>query len=176
MVNGSAHNADNERSGQVNFVRRAVLCTGLTLLLAACASHPAGNIEQRREALRALGFVEVADGWEMNLSVKLLFGIDSSALSAQGLAEIKRIAPVLAQVGVEHVRVDGHTDNIGSDDYNVDLSLRRAQMVSDELRRDGLTGAKITARAMAKANPIASNDTPEGRQQNRRVVLIVEGV
>jgi OOP family OmpA-OmpF porin len=160
----------------VNLGRRTALFMGLTALLAACASHPSGNIEQRKATLRALGFVEVADGWEMNLSVKLLFGIDSFELSAQGLAEIKRIAPVLAELGVEHVRVDGYTDNVGSDEHNVELSRRRAQMVSDELRRDGLTGPKITARAMAKANPIASNDTPEGRQQNRRVVLIVEGL
>jgi outer membrane protein OmpA-like peptidoglycan-associated protein len=69
------------------------------------------------------------------------------------------------------VEVAGHTDSTGSDSYNQQLSERRANAVSAYLRTRQVLGDRIIAVGMGEARPIASNDTPDGRQQNRRVEL-----
>jgi outer membrane protein OmpA-like peptidoglycan-associated protein len=71
--------------------------------------------------------------------------------------------------------VEGHTDAIGSDEYNQKLSEQRAQSVRDYVTSQGVPGNMVTAVGFGKQNPVASNDTPVGRQQNRRVELVVSG-
>jgi outer membrane protein OmpA-like peptidoglycan-associated protein len=88
------------------------------------------------------------------------------------LAKISGI--ILAYPGL-HLEVDGHTDNIGADEYNQTLSEKRAQAVRDYLIQQGIAADSIEARGFGKTVPIASNDTPEGRQQNRRVELVLSG-
>jgi outer membrane protein OmpA-like peptidoglycan-associated protein len=73
------------------------------------------------------------------------------------------------------LQVEGHTDSIGSDDYNQQLSEARAEAVRQYLIQQGIAAPQITARGMGKTEPIATNDTPEGRQQNRRVELVLSG-
>ena len=74
-----------------------------------------------------------------------------------------------------HVAIEGHTDSVGSDDYNQQLSERRAQAVRDYFIQQGISSANVEAHGYGKTEPIATNDTPEGRQQNRRVELILSG-
>jgi outer membrane protein OmpA-like peptidoglycan-associated protein len=74
-----------------------------------------------------------------------------------------------------HIAIEGHTDSIGSDDYNQQLSERRAQAVRDYFVQQGINSSAVEARGYGKTEPIASNDTTEGRQQNRRVELILSG-
>ncbi len=88
------------------------------------------------------------------------------------LAKVSGI--VLAYPGL-HLDVEGHTDSVGSDDYNMTLSQKRAQAVRDYLVQQGIPENSIVARGLGKAGPVASNDTPEGRQQNRRVELVLSG-
>ncbi len=88
------------------------------------------------------------------------------------LAKVSGI--VLAYPGL-HLDVEGHTDSVGSDDYNMTLSQRRAEAVRDYLVQQGIPENSIVARGLGKAGPVASNDTPEGRQQNRRVELVLSG-
>jgi outer membrane protein OmpA-like peptidoglycan-associated protein len=71
------------------------------------------------------------------------------------------------------VVIEGHTDSVGSEAYNLDLSQRRAEAVWDCLLQNGVNAAPMSPRGAGKAPPVASNDTAEGRQQNRRVELIV---
>jgi outer membrane protein OmpA-like peptidoglycan-associated protein len=71
--------------------------------------------------------------------------------------------------------VEGHTDSVGSDDYNQKLSERRADAVRDYLTSNGISPVNIQAVGFGKANPVASNDTAAGRQQNRRVEMVVSG-
>jgi outer membrane protein OmpA-like peptidoglycan-associated protein len=71
------------------------------------------------------------------------------------------------------VLIEGHTDSVGSDAYNLDLSQRRADAVRDFLLQNGVNAAQISTRGYGKASPVASNATAEGRQQNRRVELII---
>jgi outer membrane protein OmpA-like peptidoglycan-associated protein len=69
--------------------------------------------------------------------------------------------------------VIGHTDNRGSDEYNYDLSRRRAAAVADELISDGVSPSRIGTRGEGESRPVATNDTPEGRAMNRRVEINV---
>lgn len=88
------------------------------------------------------------------------------------LAKVSGI--VLAYPGL-HLEVEGHTDSVGGDDYNMTLSQRRAEAVRDYLVQQGIPDGTIVARGLGKAGPVATNDTPEGRQQNRRVELVLSG-
>jgi outer membrane protein OmpA-like peptidoglycan-associated protein len=88
------------------------------------------------------------------------------------LAKVSGI--VLAYPGL-HLDVEGHTDSVGSDEYNLTLSQRRAQAVRDYLVQQGIPDGSIVSRGLGKSGPVASNDTPEGRQQNRRVELVLSG-
>jgi outer membrane protein OmpA-like peptidoglycan-associated protein len=81
---------------------------------------------------------------------------------------------VLAHPGL-HLSVEGYTDSVGSDAFNQTLSEQRANAVRDYLIQQGLDPASIIATGYGKSNPVASNDTPAGRQQNRRVEIIISG-
>jgi outer membrane protein OmpA-like peptidoglycan-associated protein len=82
-------------------------------------------------------------------------------------------ANTLQEYGDVTILVDGYTDAIGSEAYNQRLSERRANAVKQYLERRGVAGSRMTPRGFGKSNPVATNDTPEGRAQNRRVELIV---
>jgi outer membrane protein OmpA-like peptidoglycan-associated protein len=71
--------------------------------------------------------------------------------------------------------VEGHTDSVGSDAYNQRLSEQRAESVRDYLLSQGLKSDILTAKGFGETTPVASNDTAAGRQQNRRVELVVSG-
>src|SRR5438045_9750010 len=88
------------------------------------------------------------------------------------LAKVSGI--VLAYPGL-HLEIEGHTDSVGGDDYNQQLSERRAQAVRDYLVQQGIGADAIIARGLGKSSPIAPNDTAEGRQKNRRVELVLSG-
>ena len=71
--------------------------------------------------------------------------------------------------------VEGHTDSIGGDDYNQRLSEQRGGAVRDYLTKEGMQLDSVTAKGLGKTQPVASNDTAKGRQQNRRVELVISG-
>jgi outer membrane protein OmpA-like peptidoglycan-associated protein len=71
--------------------------------------------------------------------------------------------------------VEGHTDSVGTDEYNMKLSENRANSVRDYLVQQGINISSIGARGFGKSQPVATNDTAAGRQQNRRVELVVSG-
>jgi outer membrane protein OmpA-like peptidoglycan-associated protein len=159
--------------------RRLLLGLVPLLLLAACQSAPpaaepeAPTREQKVAALQQLGFVPADSAWELNLGVKLLFATDVDELSPQGREAVGNVALALARVGIERMLVEGHTDNVGSARYNEQLSLRRAETVAQQLVAVGLKDSAIERRGLGFAKPVADNATPEGRAQNRRVVVTV---
>jgi outer membrane protein OmpA-like peptidoglycan-associated protein len=81
---------------------------------------------------------------------------------------------LLAHPGLT-LQIEGHTDSVGSDEFNQQLSERRSDTVRDFLAEQGVAGSSMSARGFGKNQPVASNDTPEGRQRNRRVELVVNG-
>ncbi len=88
------------------------------------------------------------------------------------LAKVSGI--VIAHPGLK-LEVEGHTDSVGGDEYNQQLSEKRAGAVRDYLVQQGIPVDSIVSRGLGKTQPVASNDTPEGRQQNRRVELVLSG-
>jgi outer membrane protein OmpA-like peptidoglycan-associated protein len=115
-----------------------------------------------------------ARGLVANIS-DVLFRSGSFELLPGARERLAKVSGIVLAYPSLHVAVEGHTDSIGSDDYNQQLSERRAQAVRDYFVQQGINSAAVEAHGYGKTAPIATNDTPEGRQQNRRVELILSG-
>ena len=105
----------------------------------------------------------------------ILFDVGRSTLKAGSQASIERIAAVLTQYPQHQIVVEGHTDATGSDELNLRLSRDRATSVRSALVAGGVDASKISAEGYGESRPVASNDTAEGRQQNRRVEIVIVG-
>jgi outer membrane protein OmpA-like peptidoglycan-associated protein len=117
---------------------------------------------------------DTARGLIVNMS-DVLFDFNKYTLKPGAREKLAKISGiVLAHPGLK-LQVEGHTDSIGSDEYNQLLSEQRAASVRDFLVQQGVRADSVSARGYGKANPVATNDTPEGRQRNRRVELVVTG-
>lgn len=103
----------------------------------------------------------------------ILFDIDSAAIRAGLQSDLRALAANLNQYPATDVEVVGHTDNTGSASYNQDLSTRRAQGVAGVLLEAGVAPARVRSYGRGESAPIATNLTPVGRQQNRRVEVII---
>jgi outer membrane protein OmpA-like peptidoglycan-associated protein len=89
--------------------------------------------------------------------------------------KLAKVSGILLAYPTIHVNVEGYTDSVGSDDYNLKLSQRRADAVRDYLTSNGINPLNVQSIGLGKADPVASNDTAAGRQQNRRVEMVVSG-
>lgn len=115
---------------------------------------------------------------DIAISAALLFDFDSAELTDDAKAVIdERIAKYKGKGELtKNVTVIGHTDSTGPAEYNMKLSKRRAQAVADYLAQNtNITDDQIDVIGMGETDPVASNDTKEGRQANRRVVIHLEG-
>lgn len=155
---------------------RALCCAALLVLLAACQTMPpqaSPPATKRVETLRALGFVESSDGWVLSFSAPILFDSNRDDLKPETQKTVSDLANALQRVGIRRVRVEGHTDNSGSRDYNVELSRRRAEAVAREFAVHGFAEDAITRKGWGFEYPAAPNKTPDGRALNRRVTIVV---
>jgi outer membrane protein OmpA-like peptidoglycan-associated protein len=117
---------------------------------------------------------ETSRGLVISLS-DILFDVDKATLKPGAEASVRRIAAVLQQYPQHEIAVEGHTDATGPDAYNQRLSEQRAASVREALVRGGVDAARITSAGFGESRPVAGNDTPAGRQQNRRVEVVVLG-
>ena len=108
------------------------------------------------------------------LDSEVLFDVNKYDVRVHPEAEevLKNLAIVLKEMDVKNFEIDGHTDSDGSDEYNQVLSEKRANSVKNFLVSQGVT-AEITTKGYGESKPVASNDTAEGRQKNRRVEIII---
>jgi OmpA-OmpF porin, OOP family len=104
----------------------------------------------------------------------VLFDTGKATLKAGAYSTIDRLATVLKEDGARKVLVEGHTDSVGSDEYNQSLSERRAASVQAALFERGVAASQISTVGKGEATPVASNDNVAGRQQNRRVELVFQ--
>jgi OmpA-OmpF porin, OOP family len=112
-------------------------------------------------------------GLVVTLSDDLLFDVDQAELKPGGQQQLARIADFLRNHPDRSVVVEGHTDSTASESYNLALSQRRANAVEDFLITQGIEPTRIGARGYGEQLPVASNETTAGRQQNRRVEVVV---
>jgi outer membrane protein OmpA-like peptidoglycan-associated protein len=117
---------------------------------------------------------DTARGLVVNMS-DVLFDTAQSTLKPGAKEKLARISGILLAYPTLHVVVEGHTDSVGSDEYNMKLSQRRADAVRDYLGSNNIPSANIESHGVGKDDPVATNDTAAGRQQNRRVEMIVSG-
>jgi outer membrane protein OmpA-like peptidoglycan-associated protein len=142
-------------------------------MLAACAGLDRG----KEEALNRDAGIEVTqtkEGVQVRLPEKVLFNFNESSLRADAAPAISRVVVVLSRTQKPMI-IEGHTDNVGTREYNQQLSEARAQSVEDELARRGIGASRMTLTGFAFDRPVASNDTPEGRARNRRTEIVVKG-
>jgi len=115
-----------------------------------------------------------ARGLIVNMS-DVLFNTGSYILQPGAREKLAKISGILLAHPGLTLEIDGYTDSVGSDEFNQTLSEQRAGSVRDFLAEQGVPATSITAEGLGKAQPVASNNTPEGRQQNRRVEIVVNG-
>lgn len=117
---------------------------------------------------------ETARGLIVNIS-DVLFDFNKYTLKPGAREKLAKVAGILLAYPGLIIKVEGYTDSIGSDEYNLKLSDNRANSVRDYLTSQGVPGNNVSAVGLGKSDPVASNDTASGRQQNRRVELVVSG-
>ena len=144
------------------------------LALSGCQTPPPKGLTPAQIAvLKQQGFELTDEGWAFGLSGKVLFGSDVESLNAPSTEIVQRIGKALMGVGIERVRVDGHTDASGKETYNQQLSLRRAKSVAHVLAGVVMKEENVQLRGLGSSEPVASNATAAGRTENRRVSIVV---
>ncbi|MGY2293540.1 OmpA family protein [Pseudomonas sp. SDO528_S397] len=144
------------------------------LALGGCqTAPPKGLTPAQITVLKQQGFELTDEGWAFGLSGKVLFGSDVESLNKASTDIVERIGNALTRIGIDRVRVDGHTDASGKETYNQKLSLRRAKSVAQVLMRVGMKEENIQLRGLGRREPVAPNDTAAGRTENRRVAIVV---
>lgn len=143
----------------------------------AFAAQEKARLEAEQHARRALEQVanvrQEARGLVVTLAAPILFAFDDANLLPSAKQRLDVIADALRASGNDFFLVEGHTDAKGSDSYNVDLSRRRAESVRSYFMSRGVPAEQIRAYGYGEHRPVASNDSPEGRANNRRVEIVL---
>jgi outer membrane protein OmpA-like peptidoglycan-associated protein len=113
-------------------------------------------------------------GLVVNMS-DVLFDTGKYTLRPVAREKLAKVAGIVSGHPGLRLDVEGYTDSVGGDDYNQTLSEQRGAAVRDYLTQEGMASGSVTSKGFGKAQPVASNDTAEGRQQNRRVELVISG-
>ncbi|MBY4716477.1 OmpA family protein [Burkholderia cepacia] len=137
-------------------------------LVFQCGAAPAAPVPAPAAAPAAVTVEHV------NLSGDALFATDRSTLAPTARESLDSLLSARADHSYSQVSVTGFTDSVGSDDYNLALSQRRAESVAAYLKAHGLKADSITVKGRGKADPVATNATPDGRGRNRRVEITLQ--
>lgn len=154
--------------------RGALIGAGVGLLAGAAVGQYLDNQERElRSSLAGTGAEVNRDGDTLlvNFPASLTFAIDSADIRPQFYRTLDDVSGTLNRYPESYLDVIGHTDSTGSDAYNQSLSERRAGSVGNYFRSRGVIPERIAAYGVGETQPIASNATSDGRQQNRRVEL-----
>ena len=138
----------------------------------------ADRAAMRARLLRQLNAIletrDTSRGLVVNMS-DVLFESGKYGLRPAARERLARIAGILLAYPDLHLEIEGHTDSVGSDTYNQTLSEKRAAAVQEYLVQQGIPSSSMAAHGLGKLQPVADNATSSGRQQNRRVELVVSG-
>jgi outer membrane protein OmpA-like peptidoglycan-associated protein len=117
---------------------------------------------------------DTARGLIVNMS-DVLFDTAKFSLRPLAREKLAKVAGIVSGHPGLRLDVEGHTDSVGGDEYNQRLSEQRGNAVRDYLTQEGMAAGAVTAKGLGKSDPVASNDTASGRQQNRRVEIVISG-
>jgi len=193
----AAHNAERERAAaelakrEADAARQDAIAqqqqlaaeTGRARAAAADAEARRLQAEQDQAELRRQLLIQfnailqtrdTARGLIVNMS-DVLFDTAQYSLKPGAREKLAKVAGIILGHPGLKIAIEGHTDSVGGDEYNMKLSDHRANSVRDYLVAQGLNGGGITAQGFGKTRPVADNSTAAGRQQNRRVELVVSG-
>ncbi|HLO90468.1 MAG: OmpA family protein [Chloroflexota bacterium] len=115
----------------------------------------------------------VGEGIVVEFNGKVLFGFDKSDLTAEATRNLGSLIDILNKYPDTDIQIQGHTDNKGSDSYNMSLSERRAKTVADYLLANNINRSRVTTKGYGESAPKYGNDTENGRAQNRRVEFLI---
>jgi outer membrane protein OmpA-like peptidoglycan-associated protein len=170
--------AEADRLKRDNEAQRAASQADLDRAAKEKAQAEAEKAELRAQLLRQFNAVlqtrDTARGLIVNMS-DVLFDTAKYSLRPLAREKLAKVAGIVSGHPGLRLDVEGHTDSVGSDEYNQQLSEQRGAAVRDYLMQQGMPLSSVTAKGLGEAQPVASNDTAKGRQENRRVELVISG-
>ena len=192
----SVKNANNQQKGTVIGTAAGAVIGGVLgnnlgkgknapagAVLGGIVGGVAGNVIGRnmdkqakeiKETLPGAEVERVGEGIKVTMKENMVnFGFDSSDLTSAAKANLDKLAQVLKNNMDTNINIYGHTDSKGTDAYNLSLSERRAAAVKNYLVSQGVSSSRMFTMGVGEKEPIASNDTDEGRAQNRRVEFAI---
>jgi outer membrane protein OmpA-like peptidoglycan-associated protein len=132
------------------------------------------TVQQVRQAMQDLGATETAIEVRVDLPADVLFDFDKATIRTDAAQALGKLATVIRGFPSAQVLLEGHTDSVGNDAYNQSLSERRADAVKTWLvGKEALDAGRLRTQGFGESKPVASNDTDQGRQKNRRVVAVI---
>jgi len=129
--------------------------------------------EEMQRDLEGAKVERVGEGIKITFQSGILFDVNKSELRSEAKTNIDNLAKILNKYDDTNILVEGHTDADGSEDYNQTLSEKRANAVSNYAKGLGVAGVRFTAVGYGETQSVASNETTDGKQQNRRVEIAV---
>lgn len=129
--------------------------------------------EELRTDLEGAEVERVGEGIKITFDSGLMFDVDSYSLRSATRTNLTELAQTLKKYEDTNILIEGHTDNTGSDEYNQNLSVKRANSVTSYLVGQGVSSSRFTTMGYGENQPIADNSTASGRQQNRRVEVAI---
>jgi outer membrane protein OmpA-like peptidoglycan-associated protein len=173
-----AANTETDRLKQENEAQRLSAQADLERAAKEKAQAEAERTQLRADLLLQFNAIletrDTARGLIVNMS-DVLFDTAKHTLRPAAREKLAKVAGIIAGHPGLRLAVEGYTDSVGGDDYNQKLSEDRGTAVRDYLTKEGVVGTSVTSQGFGKSQPVASNDTAAGRQQNRRVELVVSG-
>lgn len=129
--------------------------------------------EEMKRDIDGATIERVGEGIKITFNSGILFDVNKSDLRAEAKTNIDKLAVILNKYPDTKIVVEGHTDSDGSDDYNLKLSQLRAQSVANYVSIQQVDPTRFTIMGYGESQPVAGNDSPEGKQQNRRVEIAI---
>ncbi|WP_310589482.1 OmpA family protein [Dyadobacter sandarakinus] len=135
--------------------------------------HMDKQAEELKQAIPDATVERVGEGINLTFNSGLLFKLNSAELSNDAKQELNKVAGILAKYDDTQILLEGHTDDTGSDDYNMKLSKRRAKAVSSYLESQNLPSSRLNTKWYGEAQPKFANDSEANREKNRRVEVAI---
>ena len=172
-----ARETERARMETAEKAREAEQARLLALAEAAKAEKAEAEANQLLKELSELRAKQTEGGIVLTMG-DVLFATGKATLSSEANRNIDKLVDFLQKYPNRDVLIEGHTDSVGQDEYNLALSQKRADAVKEQLVAKGIPEERITTKGYGRRYPVASNDTSAGRQQNRRVEVIIlnEGI